>query len=650
MNQYESMANEQLVIAFQQYWKITGVSRSHIGFYVRNHNKELYDEIVHRTIKLNQYKRTHKGVMRDVSIFERIYCIKHQLDDRPLCIECHINHCAGFVIHQDKYADYCSQNCQKHSSIQAQKGIETKKIKYGEDNITNNKKARQTRIDRYGSYHSNDYASKVKATKKRRYGDENYTNVEKMKQTVEQHKKENPNYYYDREQKTKQTKIANGHDPNWNNRTKFKDTLSSFSDEKRENIKQKRKQTCLNDYGVESVAQLQSVKMQRKNTCLSKYGKESFLATEQCQSKSKMAKKKQAWKYFNEECKDIVPVFTEDEFVSCDLNEKQKIWKWKCKKCGHEFNSIWANWHQRRCPKCHPQNYRGMQTEVEDFVRSICIGHNVIRDCKSVLKDARQLDIYIPDMNVAIEFNGVFWHNSDISIYGRQPTLMMYHYNKSTECASKGIRLVHIFEDEWRLNAKLCKSKLKKILCPMNSKHIDARNCLLIKEVDSDIKHKFLCKYAFDGDDGSSIQYGLSLNDHLVAMMTFSKTRNNKQYEWQILNYVEVNSFIVDGGFNILFNTFVVDHSPKSISMYASRDWIVEDDFKLSFDNACIKRPRLYWAHEGCRIRGTSISKSNASKVLPSYDASKPFLSNMNTNGYFRIYDSGIVLFEKSFA
>jgi hypothetical protein len=86
---------------------------------------------------------------------------------------------------------------------------------------------------------------KVKATKLERYGDENYVNVDKIKQTMKQHSEENPNYYFNREQKTKATKIANGHDPNWNNREKFKSTLSLMSDERKAEIVDKRRYTCL---------------------------------------------------------------------------------------------------------------------------------------------------------------------------------------------------------------------------------------------------------------------------------------------------------------------------------------------------------------------------------------------------------------------
>lgn len=67
----------------------------------------------------------------------------------------------------------------------------------------------------------------------------------------------------------------------------------------------------------------------------------------------------------------------------------------------------------------------------------------------------------------------MFWHNCD-KPYAGKTTPAMYHYSKSIECSKLGIRLVHIFEDEWANNPKLCKSKLRKILCPQSIRHIDA--------------------------------------------------------------------------------------------------------------------------------------------------------------------------------
>ena len=651
MNEYEKMTNRQLVDIVKEIQNRTKVSKSNFNRFLKNHYYELYAEIEKRTIKLNQYKADRKknGKIMDISLSERIYCLLHDLDDRPLCIECHKNKVAGFDKRKNCYADYCSQYCQKHSSIQAKRGLETKKKIYGEDNVTNKIKARQTRIEKYGSYSPSDYSQKVKATKKERYGDENYVNVEKQKKTIDRLLKENPNYYYEREQKAKETKIKNGHDGNWNNREKFKKTISSFSEEKRQKIIDKRRQTCLDEYGIESIANLKSVREKIKQTNLDRYGKTTIVATEESQIKRRLAEKRKSWKYFNETMHDIIPLFTEDEFISSINDKENRLWKWKCKKCGYEFEHTWRNWKNIRCCKCHPHNFRGMQTEIEDFVRSICNGHEIRRDCKNLLKNSRQVDIYIPDLSLAIEFNGLVWHSVDTRFYSSNNITRLYHQDKSIECYENDVQLIHIFEDEWLNNPQLCKSKLKKIICPSNIKHIDRHKCIITDKIDDFTKKLMLDKYSFDGNDGSSVQYGLTYKNHLVAMMTFSKTRHCKDYQWQILNYVELNSFIVDNGFKILLDEFIKNFNPSSICLYASFDWTTKRTYEQYLDFVGFKSPRLYWIYERNRIKGTSINRENAIKLLNGYDASKSFVENMNSNKYYRIYDSGTILFEKHF-
>lgn len=80
--------------------------------------------------------------------------------------------------------------------------------------------------------------------------------------------------------------------------------------------------------------------------------------------------------------------------------------------------------------------------------------------------------------------------------------------------------------------------------------------------------------------------------------------------------------------------------------MYASFDWHTEKSFSTSMSFVELKCPRLYWAHNMTRVNGASMTPSIASRTLESYDASKSFKQNMNDNKYYRIYDSGILLFK----
>ena len=67
------------------------------------------------------------------------------------------------------------------------------------------------------------------------------------------------------------------------------------------------------------------------------------------------------------------------------------------------------------------------------------------------------LPIYIPELNKAIEFNGIYWHY-DSRNSKRKPK--GYHIMKSNLCNQKGIKLLHLREDLWKKD----KEKMKKVI------------------------------------------------------------------------------------------------------------------------------------------------------------------------------------------
>lgn len=99
--------------------------------------------------------------------------------------------------------------------------------------------------------------------------------------------------------------------------------------------------------------------------------------------------------------------------------------------------------HDSRCPKCSNNGTasRG-ELQVLEYVKTL--GRHVESNTRSVIHP-KEIDIYIPECKLAIEFNGMFWHSS--------PTESEYNKNrhlfKTKLCEQQGIKLFHIFEDEW---------------------------------------------------------------------------------------------------------------------------------------------------------------------------------------------------------
>ena len=86
------------------------------------------------------------------------------------------------------------------------------------------------------------------------------------------------------------------------------------------------------------------------------------------------------------------------------------------------------------------KNRSHKEMELLRYVQSIYSG-TIKHDCKSVIKP-KEIDIYLPDLKLGIEFNGTRYHSIEMG------TPKDYHLNKSLLCRDKGIRLIHIYEFE----------------------------------------------------------------------------------------------------------------------------------------------------------------------------------------------------------
>lgn len=174
----------------------------------------------------------------------------------------------------------------------------------------------------------------------------------------------------------------------------------------------------------------------------------------------------------------------------------------------------------------------------------------------------QELDIYFPGKNLAIELNGVFWHSAKCLD-------RMYHQKKSLACKEKGIRLIHIFEDEWVDSVKqpILKDLVRHIL-GLSSQKIYARNCE-IQEIDSPTYNDFCICNHIQGTGNAIVKLGLYYKDKLVQIASFSKSRFDKNYEWEWIRGCPASNNSVIGGTSKLFKYFVKKFNPNSVVCYA---------------------------------------------------------------------------------
>lgn len=257
---------------------------------------------------------------------------------------------------------------------------------------------------------------------------------------------------------------------------------------------------------------------------------------------------------------------------------------------------------------------------------------NIIQSDRNIISP-KELDIYLPDNNLAIEICGLYWHNENYKN-------SYYHQNKWKQCNNKGIKLITIFDDEWINKKEIIKNKILYSL-KLNSTKIFARKCI-IKEIGIQETKEFLNNNHIQGNIGFKFSYGLFYNNTLVAVMTFGKPRFNKKYEWELLRYATYGNII--GGASKLFKWFVNTHKPKNVISYCDLRYGLGGVYsKLGFKELGISKPGYFYTDGIIKYNRMKYRKSNLIKL--GYDSNKSESQITEEIGLNKIYDCGNKVF-----
>ncbi len=283
--------------------------------------------------------------------------------------------------------------------------------------------------------------------------------------------------------------------------------------------------------------------------------------------------------------------------------------------------------------------FGAMQNELVNLIKSYNL--NIICNDRKEL-DGLELDIFIPDKKIAIEFNGTYWHSSEYKD-------IEYHQRKTIQCAKKGIRLIHIFEYEWTNENKrqLIISYLESVF-NINIKRIYARNTKLM-EISYMDAAKFENENHLQGEAKSLINFGLFYNEDLIAVMTFGRPRFNNKYEYELVRLAYKKGIAVTGGAEKLFKGFLRTYNPVSIISYCDIAKFTGNVYtRLGFNTSQndITDPNYVWVckHNEKIYKRYQTQKHKLLKLgLGDYgNTENEIMTNL---GYVKIYDSGNLRF-----
>lgn len=564
-----------------------------------------------------------------------IYCIVKNIELRK-CPQCGklMNYQKSVVNNQT----YCSYKCNSNSDEVRKKKEATCLKKYGVSNFARSdvvkNKRKNTLLRKYGAestFNIQSVRDKIKKAMLDRYGVENASQAEcvkekKKQKAIERYGVENVFQSEEIKDKSKKTLIK-----------KYGVDNVSYLEE----VKNKRKETTNLHFGVDVPAKSDVVLSKMRITNIERYGVEHYCNSDEYKV-VKFNKMKEKFKNY------VVPLFNAEDYLGTRGDNRNEIYKWKCVKCGNEFEQHihlttieGVDTYIPRCLKCYPyiNGTSFLENEIYSFVESIYKGE-IERNTRKIIPPY-ELDIYIPYKKVAIEFDGLYWHSEE-------NVGSNYHLNKLNLCSENGIRLIHVFEDEWVYKKDIVKDRIMSIL-GIDRERIFARKCD-ISEIDSSVVNKFLEENHLQGADKSSVRYGLFYKGELVSVMTFGKPRFNDNYDFELIRFASKIGIHVVGGAGKLLAYFENLNKGKTLISYADKRFSNGKlYFSLGFTFLRSSEPNYWWTKYQVRLSRYQCQKHKLKSVLgDAFDVNESESVNMVRNGYHKIYDCGNLVFAKT--
>lgn len=401
-------------------------------------------------------------------------------------------------------------------------------------------------------------------------------------------------------------------------------------------IQNKKKNTSIEKYGTDYPVQSDLVKEKIKSTIQNKYGVDAATLIPSAKSKALISFNKTVSKDQDGSFLQINTLRNNQEFW--DDMEKGLSVQDLCSQYGLKKSSLSSMLLSDEFKDKYYKLYSFPRQQVQNEIYSYFAKYNlnIIYNDRSVI-GPYELDIYFPDKNLAIEFNGSYWHSEmflDESISKNK------HYDKSILAKSKGIHIVHIFEHTW-IHRKEQYINLLKSYLGLNEERIHARKCN-ITHGDSGV---FLDKHHLQGSGTRVLKtFNLNFNKEIVATITASlHHRNGPHKDTVILNRLCFKSNVnIAGGASRLFSAlkqWAKGAGYKKIISWSDNSWASGNVYEiLGFERSIDYGPD-YFYYDSKNKKYKSKQSCMKSKIgCPAEVKEKDFC---RTLGLYRIWDCG---------
>ena len=291
--------------------------------------------------------------------------------------------------------------------------------------------------------------------------------------------------------------------------------------------------------------------------------------------------------------------------------------------CNHfQFDmkpSNFLNDHQR-CPKCALGSHKSLaESEVVEFIKDIYNGEIITSD--RIILGGKEIDVYIPDLNIGFEYNGYYWHSDKFISKD-------YHLEKRELALSKGIHLYFIDEIDWINKKDICKARIMYAI-GSNSNSIYARRTKVYIPSSYE-EREFLNRNHIQGYIPSSLKVALKYDNKIVAILSFIKPRKNVNRQGdstslELLRFATDIDVHIPGGFSKLLKhsiPLIQDKFPNvtQISTFSDNNLSYGNLYeKNGFTLDHTSRPSYHYVYRGKKHNRFSFRKSELKSMFPEY-------------------------------
>jgi hypothetical protein len=396
-------------------------------------------------------------------------------------------------------------------------------------------------------------------------------------------------------------------------------TKSEFSEERKIEINLKRENSNIEKWGVKIISQSDEIKekisIKLKNTI------------------SEVRKRK------------VLEKLEQSGFKLLGLTSFE--FELNCLKCSNDFKIRRSLFNSRKrfqndiCLICNPVGQSNFEQRVQEWIQTVYDGR-IVNNYRGYKK--YELDIFLPELNIGIECNGLWWHSEEYKENS-------YHKDKLKFFEENGVRILNIWEDDWKNKTDIIKSRIINKL-GLNKNNIGARKCE-IKLVDKINTVKFLNENHIQGNCISSVSIGLYFEGELVSISTFGKLRRNLGWrvvsdgDWELLRFCNKLNYNVSGGLSKLIKFFLKNYKVNRLLSYCDRSFNDGSSYlKVGFTKIKETEPNYYWFHKDVGLRENRWKWRKDVLVSMGYDKKKTEVQILHELGWRRIHDCGSYLFE----